>query len=332
MFSWSPSTATGCTGCRGRRRAICSSTSRAIRGGATRASNTSSGPSSSRTARGATTPAGPTTRAEEKAAFEAWIDWLMARLERHPDLHVFHYNAYEPTAIKRLCRAPRHPRAEVDDLLRRNVFVDLYGVVRQALRIGVESYGLKGLEPVHGFERSADARLAARMVGVPRDAAITRCSTRSPPTTRTTAARPSRCCDWLLDPPRRRRAPVRHRPRRARPTGARGPQRPTRSATSTGSSALREPLTGDLPDNEHDDDTDQRARRRLFDLLGYHRREGKPTWWEYFARLERTDDQLRDDDAEAIGDLTPVARHRPRGRRALLRMDAHLSRAGHQAR
>jgi uncharacterized protein len=43
----------------------------------------------------------------------------------------------------------------------------------------------------------------------------------------------------------------------------------------------------------------------LFDLLGYHRREAKPAWWEYFAPIERTDEQLRDEDAEAIGDLTP---------------------------
>ena len=45
----------------------------------------------------------------------------------------------------------------------------------------------------------------------------------------------------------------------------------------------------------------------MFDLLGYHRREAKPAWWANFARIERTDEQLRDEDTEAIGDLEPVA-------------------------
>ena len=49
---------------------------------------------------------------------------------------------------------------EVDELLRRKVFVDLYGVVRQAMRVGTESYGLKALEPVFGFERDASLREA----------------------------------------------------------------------------------------------------------------------------------------------------------------------------
>jgi hypothetical protein len=38
----------------------------------------------------------------------------------------------------------------VDDLFRLGVFVDLYGVVRQAMRISIESYSLKKLEPLTG--------------------------------------------------------------------------------------------------------------------------------------------------------------------------------------
>src|SRR5918997_777483 len=46
--------------------------------------------------------------------------------------------------------------AEVDDLLRRKVFVDLYTIVRQALRIGTESYSLKAVEAMYPFERDAE--------------------------------------------------------------------------------------------------------------------------------------------------------------------------------
>ncbi len=103
-------------------------------------------------------PLWATTRAEERAAFERWIDWIHARLEQHKDLHVYHYNSYEVVALKRL--ATRHATRidELDDLLRKEVFVDLYGITRQAIRAGVESYGLKGMEPVYAFERNAELK------------------------------------------------------------------------------------------------------------------------------------------------------------------------------
>src|SRR6185503_4668626 len=41
-------------------------------------------------------------RAAEKHALESFVDLLLARLERHPGLHVYHYAPYEPAALKRL--------------------------------------------------------------------------------------------------------------------------------------------------------------------------------------------------------------------------------------
>ena len=46
--------------------------------------------------------------------------------------------------------------AEVDDLLRGEVLVDLYQVTRQALRASVPSYSIKEIEALYGFERSAE--------------------------------------------------------------------------------------------------------------------------------------------------------------------------------
>src|SRR5260370_33333633 len=45
---------------------------------------------------------------------------------------------------------------EVDDLFRLGVFVDLYRVVRQGVRAGVESYSIKRLEPLCGYDRQVD--------------------------------------------------------------------------------------------------------------------------------------------------------------------------------
>ena len=61
-------------------------------------------------------------------------------------------------ALKKLVARHSTREAELDELLRREVFVDLYGIVRQGIRAGTEGYGLKALEPVFGFERDAELR------------------------------------------------------------------------------------------------------------------------------------------------------------------------------
>src|SRR5206468_3370813 len=66
-----------------------------------------------------------------------------------------------PAALKRLV-SQHGTRAEaLDGLLRGGRFVDLHAVVCQGLRIGVERYGLKELEPLVGFRREHDLRDAA---------------------------------------------------------------------------------------------------------------------------------------------------------------------------
>ena len=61
-------------------------------------------------------------------------------------MHVYHYSPAEPGALQRLMAEHATRELEVDDLLRRQVLVDLLTVVRQAMRVGVESYSLKQIE------------------------------------------------------------------------------------------------------------------------------------------------------------------------------------------
>ncbi len=93
------------------------------------------------------------TRAEEKQAFERFVDFVMARWEACPDLHIYHYVPYEPAALKRLMGRYASREEEIDRMLRAGLFVDLYQVVRHAVRTSVESYSIKQLEPFFGFER-----------------------------------------------------------------------------------------------------------------------------------------------------------------------------------
>jgi predicted RecB family nuclease len=43
---------------------------------------------------------------------------------------------------------------DVDNLLRAEIFVDLLAVVRHGIRVSVESYSIKKLEPLYSFTRS----------------------------------------------------------------------------------------------------------------------------------------------------------------------------------
>ena len=95
----------GSRGCRRRPPATSSSTSRAIRIGAARGSSTCSALSP----RTATSRCGRTTARRSAPPSSAGSTGITARLERHPDLHVYHYSAYEPTALKALM--PATPRA-----------------------------------------------------------------------------------------------------------------------------------------------------------------------------------------------------------------------------
>ncbi len=94
----------------------------------------------------------------ERAAFETFIDLVHARLADYPDMHVYHYAAYEITALRRLMGRYGTREAELDDLLRRGVFVDLLKVVRNGLRASRPGYGLKELETFLHFERQAEIK------------------------------------------------------------------------------------------------------------------------------------------------------------------------------
>src|SRR5213082_3254812 len=73
-------------------------------------------------------------------------------------MHVYHYASYETTALKRLMGRYGTREAELDDLLRRGVFVDLYKVVRNGLRASRPGYGLKEMEVFLNFQRRAELK------------------------------------------------------------------------------------------------------------------------------------------------------------------------------
>jgi uncharacterized protein len=233
-------------------------------------------------------------RASEQAAFEELVDFVVQRRRSYPDMHVYHYATYEPTTLARLMGSHATREAEVDDLLRGEVLVDLLQVVRQSLRAGVPSYSLKEIEQpfftrtadigsgnkaVIEFERWLDDRKPERLEAIEaynREDCLATLGLR----------------DWLLD--RRREAEARYGvaiPFRDRPE-PREPKDDIRELTEL--EELHERL---LAGAAHGDD-----RELMAHLLEYHRREARPAWWWYFRRHAMTDDELAED-GEALGGL-----------------------------
>lgn len=95
---------------------------------------------------------------KEKAALEAFIDFVFEKKKEFPALHIYHFASYETTALKRLMGKYATKEQEIDILLRTQVFVDLHRVLKQSIRAGVERYSLKDLESYHGFVREMDLR------------------------------------------------------------------------------------------------------------------------------------------------------------------------------
>ena len=93
---------------------------------------------------------------KEKLAFEGFIDWVHSRWEHDPRMHIYHYASYEISAVRRLMGRYGTREKEVDHLLRNNVFVDLYTVVRQGLRVGEPSYSIKNIERLYRGKREGD--------------------------------------------------------------------------------------------------------------------------------------------------------------------------------
>lgn len=95
------------------------------------------------------TPLWAHSLAGERRALEAFIQLVVERRKRFPRMHIYHYASYERTHLTLL--AARHGvcEAEVDELLREHVLVDLYPIVRRALRVGSRSYSIKKLEPLY---------------------------------------------------------------------------------------------------------------------------------------------------------------------------------------
>ena len=244
-----------------------------------------------------------TNRSSEKRAFERFVDFVIERLERFPDLHVYHYASYEASAIKRLMGLHATREEEVDRLLRGKVLVDLHTVVRQGLRVGQPSYSIKSIEAFYMGKRDTEVTEGGDSI-----VAFERFLETGDRSLRESIERYNEddcrsthlLREWLLA---RRDEAIevfgREIPWKAPPE----PSEPDPELQAE-LDALQGTLTAGVPDDAEDRDDTQRARWLMAQLIDYHRREAKPSWWAYFERLEADEEQLTDLDNEALGRLS----------------------------
>lgn len=247
------------------------------------------------------------SQADEKRAFEAVIDRIVRGRAEFRGLHVYHFGHRETDALKKLSCRHKTREAEVDQLLREHVLVDLHPIVRHAIVASVEGYTLKELERLHGFERSTDLRGAARALQLygfwleTRDGALEpdRIERQIESYNRDDCYSTWRLRDWL----ERLRPELAARERRvlARPAWQDSVVKPERTSRNEASAALARRLRSGLAERPEGEPTAE-ARWLLADLLDWHWRESKAAWWEFFRTLELAPDDYLGDRA-ALGGL-----------------------------
>ncbi|MFN8036147.1 MAG: TM0106 family RecB-like putative nuclease [Acidimicrobiia bacterium] len=254
-------------------------------------------------------------RAQEKLAFEAFIDFVMERVVRHPKMHVYHYAPYEPSAVKRLMGMHGTREEEVDRLLRGGMFVDLYRVLRQSLVVSTESYSLKEIEHFYMAPRAGDVTSGSSSIVAYEEfvesgdesvlASIESYNGEDCESTRLLR-------DWLEA--RRAEAETQFgviaRPMSADDGGEAPEQLAEREATLAEREAtlaeLADELCAGVLEDDEERDAERQARWLLAQLLHWHRREAKPEWWAYYERRDHFTEADFVNDPECIGGLSFV--------------------------
>ncbi|WP_148612640.1 TM0106 family RecB-like putative nuclease [Nocardioides rubriscoriae] len=236
---------------------------------------------------------------EERDAFASFMDLVAERRALYPDMHIYHYAPYETTALKRLAMRYQTKEKELDDLLRSEVFVDLYATVRGSVRVGQPSYSIKKLEPLYmGDQLRSDDEDAVGDGGASvvayheyRDLRID-----DPPAAGARLAALAdyneydclstlRLRDWLLE--------------RADEAGVRDQIVPRIKDVQGEELSERDPVFLALmaksgPEQRIKRAPEEQTYAMLATSLDYYRRERKQYWWEHFERLSHLVDDWSD--------------------------------------
>lgn len=259
--------------------------------------------------------------AEEKTAFEWFVDIVMERWRLHPSMHIYHFSHKEPSTLKALMGRYATRESEMDRWLRAGLLVDLHSILKQSVRASVEQYSLKDLEQFHGFRRGLpldQARAAMRQIEHALE--LGNADEIDDETRRLVETyNGDDCCsteslrDWLEGI---RKAASERVANILRPIEQDGAAPENVSGRQARVEAVVAALQQGMPADEQERSPDQAARWLLSNLLDWHRREDKVAYWEKYRLRELGDEELQEERA-AVSGLMLVREIPPEGRRRL---------------
>ncbi|MBW1613223.1 MAG: TM0106 family RecB-like putative nuclease [Deltaproteobacteria bacterium] len=239
-------------------------------------------------------------RVEEKKMFEEFMGFVLDRWGKFPDMHIYHYAPYEPTAIKRLASRCAIFEQEVDQLLRSGRFVDLFSVIKETLIASVESYSLKEIEKFTDYSRKVDIRLASdarRRMSIALD--FNDFSSFSDSDFELIEAYNKDDClatlalhKWIESICQEQIAKGADLTRLEDSSGEAGESIAEGEAYAR---ALYDSLVGDLPDYPDDWENEEQAKWLLAHQVEFYRREMRSAWWEFFRLRELESNEMMDE-------------------------------------
>lgn len=251
-------------------------------------------------------------RQQERQALIDFLEYVRVRLQQWPDMHIYHYAAYEKTALLRLAAMHGVGEEQVDDLLRDNVLVDLYPIVKGSLRVSAPSYSLKKLEPLYmGDElREGDVTTAGDSViqyasycdavVAGDDAQAEHLLDEIADYNRYDCVSTLRLRDWLLG---------RAADRGIAAQGAVVPDQDATQKQDEQDTPIRQALAAFAEPAPKTPRTDEQTAAALMAAaIGFHRRENKPYWWGHYDRLSQPVDEWADSRDTMIVDEVEVVR------------------------
>ena len=246
-------------------------------------------------------------REEEKRSFQWLVDEIMRRRESNPRMHAYHFGAYEPGTLKRLMGMYATREDEIDRMLRAGVLVDLHQAFKQGVRASVEEYSLKKLEAFYSFERKTPLEtsrgamryiehhleLEGKLEEIPDEVRTTMEGYNSEDCFSTAAL-----LDWLEEERRKLIGQGISVPRFVDRDERASEELDERQQLVM---ALVAELTEGISADDRERKEGQSAQWLLAQLLDWHRREDKATYWEGYRLAELNGEDLLEERAGLAG-------------------------------
>jgi predicted RecB family nuclease len=244
---------------------------------------------------------------QERRCFENLMDFFDAHLAQFPKAKIYHYASYEVSALKRLMCQYGTREAMVDRLLREGILVDLYKIVKRSLATSEPRYSIKNLESFYMGKRTQDLKSGGASVVYFEEYLLS--GDRSlldkiEEYNRIDCESTYLLREWLLNYQQQFLNNPDYKllpslpiivPTRARASENSNDSQEEKLSFAVEQERVMAQYREKLLPNGYETLPDRFYRETLFFLLDYFRREDKPSFWTYYEKLEKTEEELLED-------------------------------------